>query len=158
MLMFSKILVPLDGSDHSLRALEVALELAKSFGSKVTLIHVAQISFIPLIAPETPFVSSIPIISPSDFVKLREVGEKAAEEILSKGESIARERGVEVNKVRREGHAVQEIVREAREGGYDLIVMGTKGVSGIRELLLGSVAEGVLRHAPCSVLVVRSLE
>lgn len=153
--MFSKILVPLDGSDHSFKALEAALEIADRFGSEVTLIHVTQLSLIPIITPETPFITSTPIVNPSDFVKLREVESRVAEEILDRGESMAREKGICVRKVRREGHAVQEIVREAKEGNYDLIVMGRKGVSGIKELLLGSVTDGVVRHAPCSVLVVR---
>lgn len=154
--MFTKILVPIDGSKCSFKALEVALEIAKRFESKVTLLHVSSLNIIPLIAPETPFITSTSIASPSDFLKLRDAESKAIEEMLSKAEALAREQGVEVERSMREGHAVQEIVRAAREGGHDLIVMGTKGMSGIKELLLGSVAEGVVRHAPCSVLVVRS--
>ncbi|MCS7102325.1 MAG: universal stress protein [Candidatus Korarchaeum sp.] len=153
--MFSKILVPMDGSDHSFKALEVAIEIAKRFGSKLTVLYVSSLSFIPLVAPETPFIASMPIVNPSEFIRLRDAESKAAEELLSRAEVMVREQGVEVGRMRREGHVVQEIVRAAKEGGYELIVMGTKGTSGIKELLLGSVAEGVVRHAPCSVLVVR---
>lgn len=154
--MFSKVLVPIDGSEHSFKALEVAIEVAKRFGSKLTLLYVSSSSTIPLIAPETPFIASTPIANPSAFLSLREVESKTAEELLNRAEGLARERGVEVEKARREGHAVREIVRVVKEGGYELVVIGAKGTSGVRELLLGSVAEGVLRHAPCSVLVVRS--
>lgn len=156
--MFGRVLVPLDGSEHSFRALEVAIEIAKKFGSKITILYVSSTSFIPPISPETPFVASIPMVNPSDLLRLREAEERFAEGVLSRAERMAREGGVEVESLRREGHVVQEIVRTAREGGHELIVMGTKGISGIKELLLGSVAEGVVRHAPCSVLVVRSGE
>lgn len=153
--MFSKVLVPIDGSEHSFKALEVAIEMARRFGSKLTLLYVSSMSTIPLIAPESPFISSTPIVNPSEFLSLMEAESKTAEELLSRAEGVARERGVEVEKARRKGHAVREIVRAVKEGGYELVVIGAKGTSGIRELLLGSVAEGVLRHAPCSVLVVR---
>ncbi|MEM3789229.1 MAG: universal stress protein, partial [Candidatus Bathyarchaeia archaeon] len=57
--------------------------------------------------------------------------------------------------VLREGHVVQEIVRAAEEGKFDLIVMGARGISRIKELILGSVSDGVIRHAPCPVLVTK---
>jgi len=56
---------------------------------------------------------------------------------------------------RRVGRTVQGILKTAREGGFDLIVMGARGVSKIRELLLGSVSDGVIRNAPCPVLVTK---
>ncbi|MEM1520032.1 MAG: universal stress protein [Candidatus Korarchaeum sp.] len=156
--MFSKVLVPIDGSEHSFKALEVAIEIAKRFNGRLTLLYVSSLSLIPLVAPETPFIASTPIVNPSEFVRLREAERKTAEELLSRAQGMARERGIDAEKMMREGHVVQEIVRAAREGDHDLIVMGTRGMSRIRELLLGSVAEGVVRHAPCSVLVVRSGE
>jgi nucleotide-binding universal stress UspA family protein len=55
----------------------------------------------------------------------------------------------------REGHIVQEIVTAAREGEFDLIVIGAKGRSKIKEILLGSICEKVVRNAPCNVMVVK---
>jgi len=54
-----------------------------------------------------------------------------------------------------EGHAVEEIVREVREHGFDLIVIGARGLSHIREILLGSVTDGVIHHVSCPVLVIK---
>jgi nucleotide-binding universal stress UspA family protein len=52
-----------------------------------------------------------------------------------------------------EGHTVEEILKTAEEGEFDLIVMGARGISRIKEILMGSVSDGVTRHAPCPVLV-----
>jgi len=63
--------------------------------------------------------------------------------------------GVEVDTLLEEGHPVHEIVRVVAEGGFGLIVMGARGVSHIREILLGSVSDAILHHAACPVLVVK---
>jgi nucleotide-binding universal stress UspA family protein len=55
----------------------------------------------------------------------------------------------------REGHTVQETLKIARDSKFDLIVMGARGISRIREILLGSVSDGVIRNAPCPVLVTK---
>lgn len=81
----------------------------------------------------------------------REVGQR----ILDDGEQKAKFEDVQVESMLREGNTVQEILRLAKEGSFDLIVMGVGGVSKLRELLLGSVSEGVMKHAPCPVLVVK---
>jgi len=54
-----------------------------------------------------------------------------------------------------EGHAVEEILKTARQGDFDLVVNGARGMSRIKELLMGSVSDGVTKHAPCPVLLVR---
>jgi nucleotide-binding universal stress UspA family protein len=63
--------------------------------------------------------------------------------------------GVPVETILLEGNTVQEIIKAAGEGKFDLIVMGARGISKIREILLGSVSDGVLRNAPCPVLIVK---
>ncbi len=142
-------------SENSYRALEVAIDIAKRYGSKLTLLYVSSISLMPVISPETPFIPYSPIINPSDFLRIVNAEKEAAEDILSKCADSASKEGVEVEKVIREGHAVHEIVELAKEGNFDLIVMGARGMSKIRELLLGSVSEGVIRNAPCHVLIVK---
>jgi len=75
--------------------------------------------------------------------------------VLAGGEQKAKSANVKVETVLREGNTVQEIVALAKEGEFDLIVMGARGISRIRELLMGSVSEGVIKNAHCPVLVVK---
>ncbi|MEM3673592.1 MAG: universal stress protein [Candidatus Bathyarchaeia archaeon] len=155
--MFKKILVPLDGSEHSLRALNVAVQIAKKFGSKITLLHVYSVTVRPAMIPEpTPMLSlGIPVMTPAEVSSLIEATRKAGNKILAEGEERAKAEGVEVETRLEEGHAVQEIIRVSKEGGYDLIVMGAQGISKLREILLGSVSNAVTHHATCPVLIVK---
>ena len=139
--MFEKILIPLDGSEHSLDALEKAIQIAKKFDSKVTLVHLYSITVFKL----TP--SQI-----EDYVlELR----KAGEEILAEGQKKAYAEGVPVETQLKEGHVVEGIVKLAKDNNFDLIVMGAKGISKLKELFLGSISHGVTLHAPCPVLIVK---
>lgn len=155
--MFEKILVPLDGSDHSVRALEKAVQIAKKFSNKVTLIQAYSVSMQPIILPEPTTLSSptIPILTANEISRVVEAARATGQRILKDGEARAKAEGVAVEALLVEGHAVQEIIRTAKEGNFDLIVMGARGVSHIRGLLLGSVSDGVIHHALCPVLVVK---
>ena len=155
--LFRKILVPLDGSEHSLRALEIAVQIAKKFDGKITLIHLYSVGVRPIIMPEptTLTPSRVPVMAPAEFSKVVEAARKAGTNILADGEKRVETEGVQVEKLLKEGHTVQEILKTAREGEFDLIVMGARGVSKIREILLGSVSDGVIRNAPCPVLVTK---
>lgn len=82
---------------------------------------------------------------------MREEGTKAVEEVVE----AAIINGVDAEPVLLEGHPAEEIIRYAQDNDIDLIVMGTLGKTGLTRLLLGSVAENVLRHSPVEVLVVR---
>lgn len=141
MILFEKILVPLDGSEHSLHALENAIQIAKRFNGEITLIHMYAITVFKL----TP--SQI-----TDYVlKLR----KAGENILDEGEKKVYAEGVPVETHLEEGHVVEGIVKAAKDGNFDLIVMGARGISKLKEFLLGSISHGVTLHAPCPVLIVK---
>ena len=154
--MFNKILVPLDGSEHSLRALEIAIQIAKKFDGKITLIHVYSVSVRPVIVPEpSTLTPGIPIMAPTEYSRVAEAVREAGARILANGKEKAKAEGVEVETMLREGHVVQEIVKAAEEGRFDLIVMGARGISKIKELILGSVSDGVIRNAPCPVLVTK---
>jgi nucleotide-binding universal stress UspA family protein len=155
--LFKKILVPLDGSEHSLRALDVAIQIAKKFGAKITLIHVYSVTVRPAMMPEPTPLSAfgIPVMTPAEVSSIIEATRKAGNKILEEGEAKVKAEGVEVETRLEEGHAVQEIVRVSKEGGYDLIVMGARGISKLREILLGSVSDAVTHHATCPVLVVK---
>lgn len=155
--MFQKILVPLDGSEHSLRALNVAIQIAKKFDGKITLIHVYSAAVRPVMVPETTAVPPpmIPVMTPMEVSRVAEATRKAGGGILADGAQRVEAEGVQVETILREGNTVQEIVRTAVEGKFDIIVMGARGISKIKELILGSVSDGVLRSAPCPVLVVK---
>lgn len=154
--MFDKILVPLDGSEHSMRALDIAIQIAKKFKGKITLIHVYSVGVRPVVVPEpAAFTPGIPIMAPVEYSKVAEAVKEASARILAEGVEKAKAQGVDVETMLREGHTVHEIVRAAEEGGFNLIVMGARGISRIKEMILGSVSEGVIRNAPCPVLVTK---
>jgi len=155
--LFKKILVPLDGSEHSLRALEIAIQIAKKFDGKITLIHVYSVTIRPVIMPEPTTLTPpmIPAMTPAEVSKAVEATRKAGASILTDGEQKVKAKEVQVETLLKEGHTVQEIIRTAKEGKFDLIVIGGRGISKIRELLLGSVTDGVIHHAPCPVLVIK---
>jgi nucleotide-binding universal stress UspA family protein len=134
------ILYPTDFSDNSANALEVAGALARDYGARLTVLHVKQ----PPITPSG-------VMTPEPF----ESPELAAE--LRKRLDAVRPTtpNVPVEHMMLTGDEATEIVRLATEEGFDLIVMGTHGRTGLGRLLMGSVAEQVLRRAPCPVLTVK---
>ena len=128
------LLVPTDFSTGSEYALAAATGLARRFRARLMLMHVAH--------------------APDEFEMFRRTMESAWQ-----GEMEARRRRVEESAVPVEtlvtrGAAAQTIVETARGKGVDIIVMGTHGRTGLRHLLIGSVAERVVRLAPCPVMVV----
>jgi len=153
--LFSKILVPLDGSEHSLKALEEAVQIAKKFSGKITLIHVYSVQPIMMPEPSTMGSLSIPIVTGAEVSTMIEAAKKLGNRILDDGEQRAKTSGIRIEKMLVEGHAVEEIVRVANQSSFDLIVIGARGVSHMREMLLGSVTDGVLHHARCPVLVMK---
>ena len=135
-----RILHPTDFSEPATAALEVAISMAEEYGAELSLLHVCE----PLMVMAG---EGFPQIPPND-----------AEEALARLNSI--EVPLPPGRLFRHlvvGEPAAEIVREANEGSCDLIVMGTHGRTGLNRLLMGSVAEGVSRHAPCPVLTVREI-
>jgi nucleotide-binding universal stress UspA family protein len=157
MSVFHKILVPLDGSEHSDRALETALQIATKFDGKVTLLHVYSVTVTPVVIPEPTTLNptGVPIATSAEVSKMVDAARDAGKKILADAEQKVREKNVEVETLLREGNSSQEIVKTAKEGQFDLIVIGARGVHRIRDLLMGSVTEGVVKHASCPVLVVK---
>ena len=150
--MFERILVPLDGSEHSMHALENAIQIAKKCDGKITLVHVYSV----LRAGVVPMAMAEPVILPPDLVtKLAEAVRKAGVSILEEAEKKVEAEGVQSKTLLREGHVVEEILRAAKEEDIDLIVIGARGLSTIKEIFLGSVSHGVSLHAPCPVLLMR---
>ena len=157
-MIFQKILVPLDGSEHSGKALESAIQIAKSFNSKLMLLTVHHVTITPVTSPELTIQA--PVIVPD--ASAAEMTERAIEaahnydkKILAEAEAKVRSEKVEVETELIDGNAVEEIVRKAEEGKFDLIVMGARGLSTIKKLFIGSVSDGVIKKAPCPVLIVK---
>jgi nucleotide-binding universal stress UspA family protein len=155
--LFEKILVPLDGSEHSLKALEEAVQIAKMSSGKITLMNVYSVSVQPFMMSQQSVygITDRPNLTGDEISRLAEDARKFGNRILEDGEQRISAVGVEVEKRLVEGHVVQEIVRAANEGNFDLIAIGATGVSHIREMLLGSVTDGVVHHAHCAVLVIK---
>ncbi len=142
--MYKTILMPTDGSPCSLQAIEHGLALAQALGAKVHFLYVLENPAQAIwIAPE-----SVPY-----GLELLEDLKKAGEEAIAKALDLARAKGVEATGEVKEGLPVPTIVEAA--GGFDLLVMGTHGRTGLDKLLLGSVTEGVLHRVKVPVLVVR---
>jgi nucleotide-binding universal stress UspA family protein len=157
-MIFQKILVPLDGSDHSRRALESAIQIAKSFNSKLMLLTVHHVTITPVTSLELTIQA--PVIVPD--ASAAEMTERAIEaahnydkKILAEAEAKVRSEKIEVESELIDGNAVEEIVRKSEEGKFDLIIMGARGLSTIKKLFIGSVSDGVIKKAPCPVLIVK---
>lgn len=136
------LLVAHDFSETSDAALDYALGLAQKLGARVTVVHAYEIPSHG--APEV-------LILATDWIKQFEV---VAREALEKVITGIRARGFEAEAALRKGAAWREINAEAAERKADLIVIGSQGRSGLARVLLGSVADKVVRTAPCPVLVV----
>jgi nucleotide-binding universal stress UspA family protein len=138
--MFTRILVPTDFSPASDNALRYARALAAKFGAALEVLHVLDNDFLRAV-----------VTDPHDV----EMGAlKKVQSLLTAGE---RERGA-MALVMRSDDPADEIVSYARSTPIDLIVMGTHGRHGVAHLLMGSVAEKIVRDAPCPVMTVRQSE
>ena len=146
MLAIKRILVPTDFSAPSTEATAWAAELAGRFGAGITLVHVYQP--VSMILPEGFVLKSVDEIA-SLMSALNTALKEAREQLANVAPAVA------VDSVLLEGAPFAEIVRHAREHHFDLIVIGTHGRTGLRHALLGSVAEKVVRKAPCPVLTAR---
>lgn len=139
---FNKILIPTDGSEYTKEAINKGLELAKVLDAEVTALYVVdQTSFINF-----PMDSTIVSV----YSLLEKEGKDAVEFVKSEGARL----GLNVNVKIEEGSPPRKILEASKQ--FDLIVMGTLGRTGVSKLLLGSVAEKVVRFAECPVLVVRA--
>ncbi|MFC5703121.1 universal stress protein [Cohnella faecalis] len=140
--MFNRILVAYDGSELSRKALDKAISLATEQGASIVAAHVYQLPV---------FVIGQGYALPNDFlVQMRE----RARQNVAEAEKLL-DRLPNSKAVLLEGVPDKEIVEYAEANGIDLIVMGSRGLGAIREMVLGSVSHRVVQHAKASVLVVK---
>jgi nucleotide-binding universal stress UspA family protein len=140
-----RILIATDFGDASVAAVKYGVALAEAFGAVLHVLHVVE----PLPGIGLPEVAMV--ASPTDAAETRRRAEQELAGVLTREERERFAARLEV----RTGKAVVEIVGYARSEGVDLIVVGTHGRGAVLEVLLGSVAANVVRHAPCPVLTVR---
>ncbi len=147
--MFTSIVVGTDGSDTAGQAVRQAVDLAGAVGAKIELVSAYE---------------------PVPAQRLREERREAPEDIqwainpredvnvtLEAAAKLARAAGVEVNIYPRQGDPADAILDVAEEREADLIIVGNKGMTGAKRFLLGSVPNKVSHHAPCSVLIIRTI-
>ena len=136
---FKKIVCPIDFDGNSLEALAMAADLARQHDATVYVVHA--------LGAVDPLVVSAQIA----FERARQEGRRDLENIAKKHLE-----GVKYETMLRVGNAANEIVAVVSETGADLVVMATHGRTGMSHMLMGSVAEKVVRRAPCPVLTVRT--
>ncbi len=129
---FSRILVAFDGSKHSQKALKKAAQLALKYESQLTLLNVAQ-TMLPQMRAEAA----------------KSMGERVV------SDAVSRVKDVEVDKKVELGHPAKTILDVAKNGDYDVIVLGRRGLNPVRRFFLGSVSDHVVRNSECTVLIVK---
>ena len=141
------ILVAVDGSDASSMALDYAMDLAKAFSSSLTILTVQE----PLTPAPPPTMP--PAIVESYMKEVMVYYDVIVEKALNKVKGSGR--GLEVKTLIAKGVAWEKIVEECRNGGHDIVVIGSRGLGCWKGLFLGSVSKRVVEEAPCPVLIVK---
>lgn len=145
--MYKRILLCSDGSEHAIKAAHEAAELCRSTGANLTMLHVFEMS--PMAIPvETGFA-----VDPSWYTP---PAKEVQDEIVQRTASVLTEERVGFADRRSSAFSAAEVIAEmAEKESFDLIIMGRRGIGTFQSLLLGSVSDAVIRHAPCSVLIVK---
>ena len=137
---FKKILVPIDGSKYSDKALQKATEIVKEFYSKIILIYVIEKS-LPL-----------DLLDRSEYLR---INRKFGKNVLDKAKSFVFEQGIHPEIVLKEGNIVNEIEKVAKKEKCDMIIVGNKGLGAMTRFLLGSISNKLAHTSQCSVLIVK---
>jgi len=142
--MFKKILCPVDFSEFTGEIIQYAHDIAKKYGAELHVLHV-----IPNLTYYTPYES---FLTPENLIAVEKGIQDEVERDFTKA---LKHVDVKVAKVVRTGVAFVEIIDYAKSESIDLIVMGTHGRSAIEHILIGNVAEKVVRKSPCPVMTIR---
>ena len=144
--VFKKILVPIDGSLNSYRGLGYATDLARKYGAEVCLIHVME-------QPVYAYSAPSGILFPTEyFTGMKE----HAEALLARRKRELVSKGVRTTTVLRSGSPSDQILKASK--GFDLIVLGSRGLGRFKSLMLGSVSNTVVQRSTVPVLIVRPEE
>lgn len=142
--MYKRILVATDGSEHALNAAYTAARLAKELGSELTLLYV----YTPPVRVTAAAIDTVPDNDPA-------VVETVQHAVLDRTAAVVREENTPFTTRAEVGYPAELIVGIAADDEYDLIVIGSRGLGGIKALVLGSVSDRVAHAADCAVLGVK---
>jgi nucleotide-binding universal stress UspA family protein len=152
--LFSKILVPIDGSEPSFHAADIASNIANKFNSEIIVLYV-------VVSPsKSEYANLTGLVTSKQIDMIIENAKKEARDWFNRIEDMIKEKNLPNIKVSTKviltGVAVYgEIIQYAEKENIDLIAIGTRGRSGVKKLLLGSTASGVVTYADCPVLVTK---
>jgi nucleotide-binding universal stress UspA family protein len=148
--MIKNVLVAVDGSENSAKALDFALDLAEKYSAKVAILNVYESPAMGVVPQSAGYFGDNMPFFANDLTKYHE-------EILTKALTRAKEvkPDLEISTALRDGDPALEIVAMAKDEGFDVIVVAHRGMGRVREVLLGSVSEKVVHLAPCPVIIVR---
>lgn len=148
-----KILVCTDGSKQSQKAIEAAADIAGGCSAdEVAVIHVYENKY------PAPYWGEGYHVTRADLERFQEYENKEKEkrqEILSEAEQKFAEKNIKVTTIFKEGHPAENIAKAVSEGGYDMVVIGSRGLGGLKKLFLGSVSNAVIQEVQANVLVVK---
>jgi nucleotide-binding universal stress UspA family protein len=152
--MIQKILVAVDGSENSIRALDFALEFSERYNATLTVVNVSESSTVA--AAPSPQIAAYSGDSGSMVIMERDM-RKFHEEILDKALAYAKKAhpGLSVTTILREGDPALEIAALAKDGDFDVVVVGHRGTGKISELFLGNISERLAHMLSCTVVIVR---
>lgn len=156
-----KILVCTDGSEHSVKALEKAYNIAEGYNEiEVAVIHVYEkkpgFPYFPDYEVGAVTKDNVTKAELERFEQIQKQLEEEREEILNKSVRVFEEKGMQVRKILEEGHPSETILHVAERDGFDMVVIGSRGLGGLKKLFLGSVSNAVLQQAKnCIVAVVK---
>jgi len=137
---FKKILVPLDGSKYSEKALQRACEIVNAFDSKIILLYVVEKSLPINILDRKVYLTII-----------REFGNKT----LLKANNILLKKGITAKIFLKEGNIVKEIEKVVKKEKCDLIIVGNRGLGSVTRFLLGSISNKIAQSSSCSLLIIK---
>jgi len=147
--MYKRVVVGTDGSETSAEAVRQAAELARFCGADLHVVHVFQpVSGIATIGPDAGAAAAA--------AGLPEAAERHAAQILERATQAGKRIGVDVETHLHTGDPANALIETAEQVHADLLVVGNKGMSGVRRFVLGSVPNKVSHHAPCSLLIVNT--
>jgi len=156
--LIKNILVAVDGSENSDRALDFALDISEKFNAAIMILNVSEsLPMVPVQDGFTPIPEEPTAYPGGDAALISEDLQKAHEEVLSRAVAHAKKvkPNLNISSTLIEGEPAHEIVSAAKKGGFDVIVVGHRGMGKMEELFLGSVSMKVAHLTPCPVLIVK---
>ena len=137
---FKKILVPIDGSKYSEKALQRACEIVNAFDSKIILLYVVEKSL------------PINLLDRKEYLKILQ---KFGNKTLEKANNVLLKKGITAKTFLKEGNIVAEIEKVVKKEKCDLIIVGNKGLGSITRFLLGSISNKLAQSSSCSLLIIK---